>query len=147
MISAKQNLEALQEWALEEIKNLGQRNFELAKFFFGISAGSFAIIPFFDLEISLGNKIQLAALVSLGVSVVCAVLMASPARFIVDDNIDLPRVHRRQANWLGFLKYSWMTSWMLGVLLVFIAVSGGSEQKETPVNSEAPIKSSSTNNG
>jgi hypothetical protein len=131
MISAKQNLEALQGWALDELRQLGNRNFELAKFFFGISAGSFAIIPFFGLSISISNIAQTGALFMLGLSTVFAILMANPAKFVVDDKLDLVTEHRKFAKKLELLKYGWMVSWIAGVALIFVAANGASTTLST----------------
>lgn len=133
MISADDTSKALQDWALTELKQVGVRNFELSKFLFGISAGSFAILPFFDAQISIFVFPHALTLSALGGSAVVAILMASPAVFEVGEKTDLSKEHTDYANHLSRLKYLWMCFWLVGILTALVTF-GGAEQGDIAVN-------------
>lgn len=124
MVSANDAHVALEEWALNELRELSRRNFELAKFFFGISAASFALISFFDQRSDIVTLPQIVGFVLIASSIVLAIMMASPAKFELSREIDLADEHRNFAKRTELLRKSWLVVWILGVFLLFVGVSG-----------------------
>ncbi len=123
MISIESEDKVLEEWAVSEIKEVGRRGFEFSKFFFGISAGSFAIFPFFEAEISLVNVSQIIGLLALAYSGVIAIKMADPADFIITDDGEISKEHEKYASRVKTLRGDWIKVWLAGIFFVFLGMT------------------------
>lgn len=95
MFDPKREEKALEKWALGEMRRVGERAFEFAKFFFAISAGSFGILPFFGENFSPANLLQDTGLLLIGVSAFLAIRMAEPPHFDITDKTVLSEEHAK----------------------------------------------------
>lgn len=121
MIPPEETDATFKEWTLDEIKQISRRNFELAKFLFGASAASFAVVPFLEKTFVIETGVQVLGLLFLGISAVLAILIAEPADFKFDDETNLSSKHKKYARLSKRLRRAWMLSWLIGVAMVFWA--------------------------
>lgn len=121
IVTATDVANAMNGWVVEEIKSVGSRYFELAKFFFGVSVGSFAVIPFLGnlgLSISLYGVCSFAPFIFLGVSTLSAIVMAIPISFSINHETDVVREHRDFVKRQRFLTGIWAITWLVGILFL-----------------------------
>lgn len=137
-IKADKVQNALENWVLEEIKNVDTRYFQLSKFFFSISAGSFAILPFFvDLGIAIQLRSLLAPLVLIGIAVFVSAIMSFPPFFEVSGNTNIAAQHRFHVCWQRVCSVCWLLSWMLGVGLLVLNIEAHGQVSPDPCDCEA----------
>lgn len=115
---------AYQEWALGELKQVGARNFEMSKYLFGVSAGSFAVLSFLDISVSLSNYLQLIGLFLLAVSSLVALVIAEPANFTINASLNLPKEHSNYAANGKAFRYCWWIFWMFGIVCILLSSLG-----------------------
>lgn len=125
MIEPEKTLDAYKEWALHELKDVGRRNFEMSKYLFGISAGSFAIFSFLGEQVAFSNYFQILGLIFLAGSAVVSILLVEPADFRINGDENLPVEHSEFAAKGKALRHFWLVLWLLGVVLVVITSEGG----------------------
>lgn len=123
MIVPQQEKIALEQWALDELKNVGKRASEFAKFFFAISAGSFGIVAFFDKTFSVADPIQLIGLLAIGCSAVLATRMIEPADFAIRNDTVLSFEHSKFAARMKRQRRLWLVSWLVGVESLFVGLT------------------------
>ena len=120
MSLADKSHDAIVDWALDELKQISQRNFELAKFFFAVSAASFAIVPTSNMKIQQDDWWHLFAVLPLAGSLVLAIMMAQPASFRFNAEINFEEQHRKFACRLTVIRRLWIVSWLIGVILTLL---------------------------
>lgn len=123
MITPKQELKILKQWALDELKLVSQRAFEFAKFFFAVSAGSFGIIPFFEASVSAANVLQIVGILLLAASAFLAIRMIEPPNFEITANTILSEEHAKFVDRIKRLRYMWLGCWLLGVVLLVVGLT------------------------
>lgn len=124
MSLADETHEAVKSWALDELQQISKRNFELAKFFFAISAASFAIVPFSNVSISKDEWWLLTAIIPSGAAVLLSVLMASPADFEINSETNFEEEHRNFAKWSKVIRLLWIVTWLIGVTSLLLVFGG-----------------------
>lgn len=129
MVEPEKTEVALEEWALGEMKNVGARNFEMSKYCFGISAGSFAIPAFFGEKIVLQNPTLIVGALLVAFSSFLALWMAEPADFKLNHNTNLSKEHERYALKVRNLRHAWLVTWLAGVFFLFAAIGNETEQR------------------
>jgi hypothetical protein len=122
IVTADDMAYATKEWVTNEAIKVGDRYFEIAKFLFGVSAGSFAIIPFLGQlggDLRFVNATDFVPLGLLALSTLLAVLMALPIHFEVSDKVNIVAKHREFVQTQRGYIFAWMLFWMAGILLLF----------------------------
>ncbi len=109
---------AYDEWALVELKQVSQRNFEFSKHLFAVSAGSFAIFCFLGETVSFTNCLQLVGLFLLALSVLLAILIAEPPDFVIDGTEDLVGCHSDYSKNGKRLRRFWLIVWIIGIAAI-----------------------------
>lgn len=137
IVTADDISEAMKGWVVGEVKEAGNRYFELAKFFFGVSVGTYAVIPFLanlDLAIEFDNFCDLLPLFLLAISTLSAIAMAVPVSFSVDHKINVVSKHRRFVRKQRFLIALWFVSWLSGVIFILASFDQIPQQYERPAS-------------
>lgn len=122
VVTAEDISVAMKAWVVGEIEAVGDRYFELAKFFFGVSVGSFAVIPFLanlGFSVSLRNVCDFGPFLFLAVATLSAIVMAIPISFSIDQETQIVREHRNFVRKQRFLIALWTLSWLAGIALLF----------------------------
>lgn len=125
IVTAADVADAMNEWVVGEIKSVGVRYFELAKFFFGVSVGSFAVFPFLGnlgLSISLYGVCSFVPIIFLGVSTLTAIVMAIPISFSIDHKTDVVGKHRDFEKRQRLLTSIWAITWLVGILFLLVSL-------------------------
>lgn len=110
---------ALRDWTKEEIKSAASRAYDLGKFFFGVSAGSIAIITSgIKVGSSLG-PLHLGSLALLVISMFVAVLMVLPRLSNVQADQDLLLAFTKDVKAVVVQVWIWFGLWLTGFVLLF----------------------------
>ncbi|MBL4620544.1 MAG: hypothetical protein JKX88_10665 [Marinicaulis sp.] len=127
--SAKTSLErkldiAVEEWVSDELKSVSKRNFELAKFFFAVSAATLGLLPISEGAVIPRNVCEVIGLLLVSFSIFLAICIAEPADFKVNAATDPYREHKKYARSGKVMRYTWFVTWVVGVILYLLGAAG-----------------------
>lgn len=114
----------LRDWVKAEIKDGPRQAYDLGKFFFSVSAATVATIVAVE---KLNQKSSMdcpmiVGLTFLFVSVLVALDMARPRKYIIGGETDLLDEYNRQITCAQTRTWVWFTFWTLGAISGAIAV-------------------------
>lgn len=114
----------LREWVKAEIKDGPKQTYDLGKFFFSVSIGTIgAIVAIEKLnQQSVMDCPMVAGLVLLSVSVVVALDMARPRRYVIGGDTDLLDEYSKQIRFAQIRTWVWFAVWAAGAVCGALAV-------------------------
>jgi len=116
--------QALEEWALNEIRATSDRYHELSKFYFTATAASFAVLPFFsDVGFEIVIQSLLGPLIVLSIAMALVIWINFPVSFCISADTDLAREHRKYSQQKRCQSILWAILWGIGVVWLVINVA------------------------
>jgi hypothetical protein len=114
----------LREWVKAEIKDGPKQTYDLGKFFFSVSTATIGVIVAIEKlnDRSAMDWPMVAGLVLLAISIIIALDMARPRRYIVGGDTDLLDEYTRQVRFAQVRTWLWFAVWAAGILLGALAV-------------------------
>lgn len=115
---------ALRDWVKSEIKDGPKQIYELGKFFFSVSVGTIGVIATVE---KLNNQSamdcpMITSLALLAISVVVALDMARPRKYVIGGETDLLDEYLRQLRSAQIRTWIWFALWGLGATIGAYAV-------------------------
>jgi hypothetical protein len=108
---------AVRDWLKDDLKGVGNRRYDLGKFFFGVStgtAGLFATLFKFAVEHPTLNDGKVICFLALLVSALLGLWMALPTIVRIDDQTNLYTEYESTARSTLYLTVGWVMVWLLG---------------------------------
>lgn len=114
----------LREWVKSEIKDGPKQTYDLGKFFFSVSTGTIgAIVAIEKLnQQSAMDCYMVIGLLLLAVSIVVALDMARPRKYMVGGDTDLLDEYSRQIRFAQVRTWMWFAVWAAGTVFGALAV-------------------------
>lgn len=115
---------ALRDWVKKEISEAPMRVYDLGKFLFSVSGATAGL--FVTLERLTGtnniDKLLGLSLLFFFISILIALFMAIPKRWVVSGSDDLFAVHKKRVESSVSKIYWWFGFWALGVFIGYLAL-------------------------
>lgn len=117
---------ALRDWVKAEIRDGPKQTYDLGKFFFSVSTATIGAIVAIEKinQQSLMDRPMIAALMLLSISILVALDMARPRKYVVRGDTDLLDEYSRHIRFAQVRTWIWLVIWAAG--LVFGAIAVGS---------------------